>query len=102
MKRDSRPAAEIIQEAVNIANQSDVIIAALGESAEMSGESSSRSDIQIPEAQKELLKALLKTGKTGSVGFIYRKTISIKMGKRECTCNFKCVVWWQRSRLCYC
>lgn len=63
MKRDSRPAAEIIQEAVNIANQSDVIIAALGESAEMSGESSSRSDIQIPEAQKELLKALLKTGK---------------------------------------
>jgi beta-glucosidase len=63
MKRDSRPASEIIQEAVNIANQSDVIVAALGESAEMSGESSSRTDIQIPEAQKELLKALLKTGK---------------------------------------
>lgn len=62
-KRDNRPAAEIIQEAVNIANQSDVIVAALGESAEMNGECSSRSDIQIPEAQKDLLKALLKTGK---------------------------------------
>ena len=61
--RDNRPTAEIIQEAVNIANQADVIVAALGESAEMSGESSSRSDIQIPEAQKDLLKALLKTGK---------------------------------------
>ncbi len=63
LKRDNRPAAEIIQEAVNAANQSDVVVAALGESAEMSGECSSRSDIQIPEAQKELLKALLKTGK---------------------------------------
>jgi beta-glucosidase len=62
-KRDSRATAEIIQEAVNIANQSDVIVAALGESAEMSGESSSRTNIEIPESQKDLLKALLKTGK---------------------------------------
>ncbi|MDP4262754.1 MAG: beta-glucosidase BglX [Bacteroidota bacterium] len=61
--RDNRPAAEIIQEALNIAYQADVIVAALGESAEMSGESSSRSNIEIPEAQKDLLKALLKTGK---------------------------------------
>jgi len=35
----------------------------LGESAEMSGESSSRSDLNIPQAQKDLLQALLKTGK---------------------------------------
>lgn len=63
LHRDTRPAADIIQEAVNIANQSDVIVAALGESAEMSGESSSRSNIEIPAVQKNLLKALLKTGK---------------------------------------
>jgi beta-glucosidase len=63
LKRDSRPANEILQEALNIANQSDVIVAALGESAEMSGESSSRSNIEIPIIQKDLLKALLKTGK---------------------------------------
>jgi beta-glucosidase len=63
LRRDIRPAAEILQEALDIANQSDIIIAALGESAEMSGESSSRTNIEIPEAQKELLKALLKTGK---------------------------------------
>jgi len=61
--RDNRPASEIIAEAVAIANQSDVVVAALGESAEMSGECSSRSNIEIPEAQKDLLKALLKTGK---------------------------------------
>lgn len=61
--RDRRPAAEILQEALAIANQADVIVAALGESAEMSGESSSRSNIEIPAIQKDLLQALLKTGK---------------------------------------
>lgn len=63
LRRDSRPAHVILQEALDIANQSDVIVAALGESAEMSGESSSRSNIEIPTIQQDLLKALLKTGK---------------------------------------
>ena len=63
LRRDSRPANVILQEALDVANQSDIIIAALGESAEMSGESASRSNIEIPEIQQELLKALLKTGK---------------------------------------
>jgi beta-glucosidase len=63
LRRDSRPASVILQEALDIANRSDVIIAALGESAEMSGESSSRSNINIPGIQIELLKALLTTGK---------------------------------------
>jgi beta-glucosidase len=62
-QHDSRPAQEIINEALAVANQSDVIVAALGESAEMTGESSSRSNIKIPEAQEDLLKALVKTGK---------------------------------------
>jgi len=61
--RDRRSAQAIIDEAVAVAKQSDVVVAALGESAEMSGESSSRSDIEIPQAQQNLLMALLKTGK---------------------------------------
>jgi beta-glucosidase len=61
--RDKRPAADIIAEAVNAANQADVVVAVLGEAAEMTGESSSRSSIEIPEVQRDLLKALLKTGK---------------------------------------
>ena len=61
--RDNRPEDEIIEEAVKIANKADVIVAALGEASEMSGESSSRTDIGIPETQKKLLAALLKTGK---------------------------------------
>jgi beta-glucosidase len=63
-KHDNRPSQEIIDEALAVANKSDVIVAALGESAEMTGESSSRSDITIPEAQENLLKALVKTGKS--------------------------------------
>jgi beta-glucosidase len=63
LKRDPRPAQALVDEALGIANQADVIVAALGEGAEMSGEASSRTDIGIPAIQRELLKALLKTGK---------------------------------------
>jgi beta-glucosidase len=60
---DKRSQKEMIAEAVAAARQSDVVIAAVGESAEMSGECASRSDIGLPENQKELLEALLATGK---------------------------------------
>jgi beta-glucosidase len=63
LNRDKRSKEELIAEALEVANQSDVIIAALGESAEMSGESSSRTDLEIPKIQQELLAALLQTGK---------------------------------------
>lgn len=54
---------ELLQEAIEVAKKSDVIVAALGESSEMSGESSSRSELRMPDAQHDLLKALLATGK---------------------------------------
>ena len=63
LNRDKRSKEELIAEALQVANKADVIIAALGESAELSGESSSRTDLEIPEIQRELLDALLKTGK---------------------------------------
>lgn len=63
LHRDNRTSADLLAEALKIANESDVIVAALGESAEMSGESSSRTNLEIPQAQKDLLQALLKTGK---------------------------------------
>ncbi|MBS1559758.1 MAG: beta-glucosidase BglX [Bacteroidetes bacterium] len=63
LHRDKRSAAELRDEALRMARQADVVVAALGESAEMTGESSSRSDIGIPDTQKELLRALLQTGK---------------------------------------
>jgi beta-glucosidase len=55
--------AELREEAVKVAANCDVIVAVMGEAAEMSGESSSRSDISLPGSQRELLAALLETGK---------------------------------------
>jgi beta-glucosidase len=63
LEMDRRPEEEILNEALAIAQQSDIIIAALGEAAEMSGESSSRTNLDLPQSQKRLLEALLKTGK---------------------------------------
>lgn len=63
LHRDGRSKEDLLAEALKVANQSDVIVVALGESAEMSGESSSRTNLEIPQAQKDLLNALLKTGK---------------------------------------
>jgi len=60
---DKRSPQELIDEAVEIASKSDVIVAAMGEAAEMSGECSSRSNLSLPENQNELLIALLATGK---------------------------------------
>ena len=61
--RDNRTDAQLLEEALAVARRSDVIVAALGESSEMSGESSSRTDISIPDVQQTLLKALVATGK---------------------------------------
>jgi beta-glucosidase len=60
---DKKPVDELIEDAVDAAKKSDVIVAVVGESQSMSGESSSRSDIDIPESQKNMLKALAKLGK---------------------------------------
>lgn len=54
---------ELLNEALRVAGRADVIVAVLGESEIMSGEAASRSNLDIPESQKNLLKALLKTGK---------------------------------------
>ncbi|OOQ59398.1 beta-glucosidase [Mucilaginibacter pedocola] len=60
---DARSPEDMIDEAVKTAKKADIIVAVVGESQSMSGESSSRSDIGIPESQKNMLKALAKLGK---------------------------------------
>jgi len=61
--RDNRDPQAMRDEAVSIAQQCDVIVAAMGEPSEMSGESSSRSQLTILDAQRDLLEALKATGK---------------------------------------
>lgn len=63
LNRDDRTDKELLDEALAVAAKADVIVAALGESSEMSGESSSRSELEMTDTQRVLLEELLKTGK---------------------------------------
>jgi beta-glucosidase len=53
----------MIAEAVSAARRADLVVAAMGESYHWSGEAAVRTDIRLPEAQRQLLEALKETGK---------------------------------------
>jgi beta-glucosidase len=55
--------ADDFDEAVKAARSSDVVVVAVGEAADMSGEAASRSSLDLPGRQLELVKALQATGK---------------------------------------
>jgi beta-glucosidase len=78
LHRDKRTSTELREEALRIAAMADVIVAAVGESAEMTGEASSRSDLNIPDTQEELLKALVKTGKPVVLVLFTGRPLTIK------------------------
>jgi len=65
------------ESAVKAVNESDVIIAIVGENSDMSGEAASRIDINLPGKQEELLKELRKTGKPLIVVLINGRPLSI-------------------------
>ncbi|MFD2825916.1 beta-glucosidase BglX [Leeuwenhoekiella polynyae] len=53
----------LLENALNTTKNADVIVAVVGEATEMSGESSSRTNISIPDSQKLMIKKLVETGK---------------------------------------
>lgn len=63
LHRNGKTKKELLDEAIEVAKKADVIVAAIGESAEFSGESSSRTSIEIPQVQKDLLQELRKLNK---------------------------------------
>ncbi|HDT2985089.1 TPA: beta-glucosidase BglX [Klebsiella aerogenes] len=60
---DPRSPQEMIDEAVAAAKQSDVVVAVVGEAQGMAHEASSRTDITLPQSQRDLISALKATGK---------------------------------------
>jgi len=78
LKNENRPANEMIDEAVKAANKSDVIVAVVGESYSMSGEAASRSEIGIPAAQEDLLRALKATGKPMVIVLMNGRPLTLK------------------------
>lgn len=61
--QDKRTPQAMLEEAVRVAKQADVIVAAVGEARGMSHESSSRTRLDLPDSQQALLRALKATGK---------------------------------------
>ncbi|APS37488.1 beta-D-glucoside glucohydrolase [Salegentibacter sp. T436] len=53
----------MIQEALEVSQNADVIVAVVGEATEMSGEAASRTNLNIPDSQKKLIRELVRTGK---------------------------------------
>jgi beta-glucosidase len=78
LKRDKRSADAMRAEALRVAASADIIVAAIGEGAEMSGEASSRTSIDIPQTQRDLLKALLKTGRPVVLVLFTGRPLTIK------------------------
>ena len=55
--------AQMKAEALKIAQQADVIVCAMGETADMTGECATRTNLEMPDVQHELLAELVKLGK---------------------------------------
>ena len=72
---------QLLAEALRTAARADVIVAAVGECAEMSGESPSRTNLEIPDAQLDLLKALVKTGKPVVLLLFTGRPLILETGK---------------------
>ena len=67
-----------INQAVSVARRADFVILALGESKEMSGESASRTDIDLPGVQIELARAVIRTGKPVAVVLFNGRPLAIQ------------------------
>jgi beta-glucosidase len=71
--------AEGFEEAIRAARESEVVILAVGESAEMSGEAASRTSLDLPGRQLDLVKAVQAIGKP---------TVVVLMNGRPLTINW--------------
>jgi beta-glucosidase len=56
-------AQTLLKQAIETANKADVVLAFVGLTSQLEGESHDRSDIDLPEVQQTMLEALAKTGK---------------------------------------
>lgn len=73
-----------IQEAVKLANESDVVVLALGDGTQTSGESRTRSSLDLPGHQEELMQAIVKTGKPVVLVLIWGRPATINFADKYC------------------
>jgi beta-glucosidase len=92
---DARPAAEMIDEAVKAAQQADVVIAVVGEPRSMSHEAASRTSLDLPGRQSELITALKATGKPLVLVLMNGRPLSI--GKEQKQADAILETWYSGS-----
>lgn len=69
-------------EALKIAKEADVIVCAMGESAEMSGECGSRTNLEMPDVQRELLARTSEDGQACSAPSTLRAVLQFLLGRK--------------------
>jgi beta-glucosidase len=89
---DPRPAAQMIEEAVKVAEQADSVIAVVGESRGMSYEGASRASLGLPGYQSDLIKALKATGKPLVLVLMNGRPLSI--GKEQDAADAVLETWY--------
>jgi beta-glucosidase len=67
-----------IAQAVAAARDADVVVLAIGEGANMSGEAQSRTEIVVPEPQQQLAEAITATGKPIVVVLKHGRALALK------------------------
>lgn len=73
-----------IAEAVELARRSDVVVLALGDGTQTSGESRTRSSLDLPGHQEALLQAMVRTGKPVVLVLIWGRPASINFADKYC------------------
>ena len=74
----------MMRTALETAARADVVVAVLGESQSMNGESSSRTEIGIPESQRRLLEELVKTGKPVVLVLFTGRPLTLEWEEAHC------------------
>lgn len=95
IENDARPAIEMIDEAVKAAQQADVVIAVVGEPRSMSHEAASRTSLDLPGRQSELIAALKATGKPLILVLMNGRPLSI--GKEQKQADAILETWYSGS-----
>lgn len=83
---------QLMEEAIRAAKQAEVVVMVLGGNELTVREDRSRTSLNLPGRQEELLKAVCATGKTGHSSNARRTRFFYKLRSSSCTCHFTCLV----------
>lgn len=89
-RMDERSNQELIEEALEVTNSADVVVAVLGESAAMNGEAASMADINLQSSQKQLLEQLCKTGKPVVLVLLTGRPLTLEWESQNCAAILQC------------